>query len=170
MATNRGAAARTGSEQDDAEWGDEREVAVWGQVSARTLHLVIMLSWFAGLVFWIIDFRRYWPCVVVFLAIALGFTFYSGWAARRSGVDLRPARTVISAKWVLPALVFAAVLYLIDRFALGQTGLAGWPSAAELVAGVLIGWYLQERFSAVWKRRRALGSQQPPGLPHDDRN
>jgi hypothetical protein len=31
-------------ERDSAAWGDERQVAVWGQVSARTLYLVIMLN------------------------------------------------------------------------------------------------------------------------------
>ncbi len=48
-------------ERDGAAWGDERQVAVWGQVSARTLYLVVMLNVAAGFIFNTIDSSRYGP-------------------------------------------------------------------------------------------------------------
>ena len=66
-------------EEDGAAWGDERQVAVWGQVSARTLYLVVVLNVTAGFIFNNIDPTRYGPCVTVFFAIALGSSAYAGW-------------------------------------------------------------------------------------------
>jgi hypothetical protein len=56
--------------QGDEPWGDERQVAVWGQVSARTLYLVVMLNVVAGFIFDNIDSSRYGPCVTVFFGRA----------------------------------------------------------------------------------------------------
>jgi hypothetical protein len=63
-----------------------------GQVSARTLYLVVMLNVVAGFIFNSIDSSRYGPCVTVFFGIALGCTAYAGWTARRRGVDLNAPR------------------------------------------------------------------------------
>jgi hypothetical protein len=147
-------------ERDDAAWGDERQVSVWGQVSARTLYLVVMLNVAAGFIFNIIDPSRYRPCVMVFYAIALGSTAYAGWTARRKGVDVRAPRTTGRAELVAQCLGFGVVFYVFNRFALGDHSDDSWPDAAASIAGYAIGYGIAMRFVAAWLRRRALHSQQ----------
>jgi hypothetical protein len=147
-------------ERDGAAWGDERQVAVWGQVSARTLYLVVILNVAAGFIFNNIDSSRYGPCVTVFFAIALGSTAYAGWTARRKGVDVRAPRTTDRAQLVVQSLVFGVLLYVLNRFVWGDHSDDSWPAAAEDIVGYAIGYGIAMRFFAAWGRRRALRSQE----------
>ena len=69
-------------EQDGAAWGDERQVAVWGQVSARTLYLAVMLQCLGfGVVFYVLNrFGRdgEGPCLVVGGRITGGMRMAAG--------------------------------------------------------------------------------------------
>jgi hypothetical protein len=147
-------------EQDGAVWGDERQVAVWGQVSARTLYLVVILNVAAGFIFNNIDSSRYGPCVTVFFAIALGSTAYAGWVARRQGVDVRAPRATGRARLVVGSLVFGVLLYVLDRLTGWGHNHDSWPDAAETIAGYALGWGIGMRFIAAWQRRQALRSQE----------
>ena len=151
------AARRRGSdERDGAAWGDERQVAVWGQVSARTLYLVVMLNVAAGFIFNTIDSSRYEPCVTVFFAIALGSTAYAGWTAYRKGVDVRAPRTMSRARLAAASLVFGVFLYLAGRFTDGGYSHDSWPTAALTITGYALGFGIGMRFLAAWGRRREL--------------
>ncbi len=145
-------------EQDGAAWGDERQVAVWGQVSARTLYLVVVLNVAAGFIFNNIDPTRYGPCVTVFFAIALGSSAYAGWVARRKGVDVRAPRTTNYARLVAGSLVFGVLFYVFNRYTWGGHGHTdnSWPGAIEDVVGYAIGFGIGMRFLAAWGRRREL--------------
>ena len=147
-------------EQDDAAWGDERQVAVWGQVSARTLYLVVMLNVAAGFIFHNLDSSRYGPCVTVFFAIALGSTAYAGWVAHRRGVDVRAPRATGRARVVVQCLVFGVTFYVINRFALGDHSNDSWPDATLAIAGYSVGFGIGLRFYAAWRRRQELRSQE----------
>jgi uncharacterized membrane protein (DUF4010 family) len=158
-------------EPDGAAWGDERQVAVWGQVSARTLYLVVMLNVAAGFTFNSIDSSRYGPCVTVFFAIALGSTAYAGWTASRKGVDVRAPRATGRAQIVMQCLVFGVVFYVLNRFLLGDHEDNSWPAATEAIAGYALGFGIAMRFFAAWRQRQALRSQEAtaddtPGAPH----
>jgi uncharacterized membrane protein (DUF4010 family) len=148
-------------ERDGAAWGDERQVAVWGQVSARTLYLVVMLNVAAGFIFNNIDSSRYGPCVTVFFAIALGSTAYAGWVASRKGVDVRLPRAG-RAELVGQSLGFGVVLYLFNRFTAGGHNHDDWPTIAVTIACYAVGFGIATRFLAAWRHRRALRSQQAP--------
>jgi uncharacterized membrane protein (DUF4010 family) len=171
--TARGQAHAAGpgrGEQDGAAWGDERQVAVWGQVSARTLYLVVMLNGAAGFIFNAIDSRRYGPCVTVFFAIALASTAYAGWTARRKGVDVRAPRATGPAQLVVQCLVFGVLLYVLDRLTGWGHTHDSWPDAALKIAGYALGWGIGLRFIAAWRQRQALRSQEAadhhnPGAP-----
>ena len=147
-------------DRDGAAWGDERQVAVWGQVSARTLYLVIMLNVAAGFIFNNIDPTRYGPCVTVFFAIALGSSAYAGWVARRKGVDVRAPRDTSRAQLVVQCLVFGVIFYVLNRFALRDNTDKSWPGAVLDVAGYGLGFGIAMRFFAAWGRRRALREQE----------
>jgi hypothetical protein len=147
-------------ERDDAAWGDERQVAVWGQVSARTLYLVVMLNVVAGFVFNTVDSSRYEPCVTVFFAIALGSTAYAGWTAYRKGVDVRSPRATGRARLAAGSLVFGVLLYALDRFTGGGNNHDSWPDAALTIAGNAVGFGIGMQFLAAWRRRQALLSQE----------
>ncbi len=147
-------------ERDGAAWGDERQVAVWGQVSARTLYLVVMLNVAAGFIFNTIDSSRYGPCVTVFFAIALGSTAYAGWTASRKGVDVRAPRATGRAQLVVQCLVFGVVFYVFNRFIAGNHNDDNWPAAAEAIASYAVGFGIAMRFFAAWRRRQALRSQE----------
>jgi uncharacterized membrane protein (DUF4010 family) len=160
--TDRGQAHASGrGGRDGTAWGDERQVAVWGQVSARTLYLVVILNVAAGFIFHNIDSSRYGPCVTVFFAIALASTAYAGWTASRKGVDVRAPRATGRARLAVQCLVFGVLLYVLDRF----TGWGGhnhdsWPDAAETIVGYALGWGIAMRFLAAWRQRQALLSPQ----------
>jgi hypothetical protein len=145
-------------EPDGAAWGDERQVAVWGQVSARTLYLVVMLNVAAGFIFNTIDSSRYAPCVTVFFAIALGSTAYAGWTARRKGVDVRAPRETGRAQMVAQCLTFGVVFYVLNRFLLGDHEDSSWPAATVDIAGYAVGFGIAMRFFAAWRRRQELRS------------
>ena len=147
-------------DRDGEAWGDERQVAVWGQVSARTLYLVIMLNVAAGFIFNIIDSSRYAPCVTVFFFIALGSSAYAGWVARRKGVDVRAPRDTSRAQLVVQCLVFGVIFYVLNRFALRDNTDNSWPGAVLDVAGYGLGFGIAMRFFAAWGRRRALREQE----------
>jgi len=149
-----------GGERDGAAWLDERQVAVWGQVSARTLYLVVILNVAAGFIFNNIDSSRYGPCVTVFFAIALASTAYAGWTASRKGVDVRAPRATGRAELVVQSLVFGVLLYLFDWFTGWGHNHDGWPDAAETIVGYALGWGIGMRFIAAWQRRQALRSQE----------
>jgi hypothetical protein len=158
-------------QRDGHAWGDERQVAVWGQVSARTLYLVVMLNVAAGFIFNNIDSSRYGPCVTVFFAIALGSTAYAGWTARRKGVDVRAPRPTGRAQMVAQCLVFGVVFYALNRFLLGDHEDSSWPAAAVDIAGYAVGFGIGMRFLAAWRRRQALRSlaetdDDAPGAPY----
>jgi hypothetical protein len=172
--TDRGQAHASGpgrGEGDGTVWGDERQVAVWGQVSARTLYLVVILNVAAGFIFNNIDSSRYGPCVTVFFAIALGSTAYAGWTARRKGVDVRAPRETHRAQLVVQCLVFGVLLYVLDRFTgWGHNHGDSWLDAAETIAGYALGFGIGMRFLAAWRRRQALRSREAtdddtPGTP-----
>jgi hypothetical protein len=146
--------------RDGAAWGDERQVAVWGQVSARTLYLVVLLNVAAGFIFDKIDSSRYGPCVTVFFAIALGSTAYAGWVAHRKGVDVRPPRATSRARLVAQCLVFGVLFYLLNRFMGGDHSDDSWPAAALAIAGYSVGWGIGLRFMAAWLHRRELRSNE----------
>jgi hypothetical protein len=156
--------ARGRDEQDDAAWGDERQVAVWGQVSARTLYLVVVLNVAAGVVFNNINPTRYGPCVTVFFAIALGSSAYAGWVARRKGVDVRAPRTTSYARLVAGSLVFGVLFYLVNRYSLGGRTDNSWPGAVLDVAGYAVGFGIGMRFLAAWGRRRELREREAPDV------
>ena len=149
-------------ERDGAAWGDERQVAVWGQVSARTLYLVVMLNVAAGFIFNTIDSSRYEPCVTVFFAIALGSTAYAGWTAYRKGVDVRAPRATGRARLVAGSFVFGVLLYVFNRFTGGGHNHDSWPDAALTIAGYAVGFGIGMQFLAAWRRRQALRSQEAP--------
>jgi hypothetical protein len=149
-------------ERGDVAWGDERQVAVWGQVSARTLYLVVALNVIAGSVFNTIDSSRYGPCVTVFFAIALGATAWAGWTARRKGVDVRAPRAASRTRLVAGSLVFGIGFYALDRLAGGGHRHDSWLSAVLTIAGYSIGFGIGFRFLAAWQRRQALRSQEAP--------
>lgn len=154
--------ARGRDEQDGAAWGDERQVAVWGQVSARTLYLVVMLNVAAGFIFNTIDPTRYGPCVTVFFGIALGSSAYAGWVAHRKGVDVRAPRAASRAQLVVQCLVFGVIFYVLNRFAWGEHTDNSWPGAILDVAGYALGFGIAMRFFAAWGRRRELREQEAP--------
>ena len=155
------AARRRGSdERDGAAWGDERQVAVWGQVSARTLYLVVMLNVAAGFIFNTIDSSRYEPCVTVFFAIALGSTAYAGWTAYRKGVDVRAPRATGRARLAAGSFVFGVLLYVFNRFTGGGHNHDSWPDAALTIAGYAVGFGIGMQFLAAWRRRQQLRSQE----------
>jgi hypothetical protein len=161
--TDRGQAHASGpggGERDGTAWGDERQVAVWGQVSARTLYLVVMLNVAAALIFNNIDSSRYGPCVTVFFAIALASTAYAGWTARRKGVDVRAPRATGRARLAVQSLVFGVLLYVLDRFTGWGHNHDSWPDAAETIAGYALGWGIGMRFIAAWRQRQALRSRE----------
>jgi hypothetical protein len=161
--TDRGQAHTSGpggGERDGTAWGDERQVAVWGQVSARTLYLVVALNVIAGFIFNIIDSSRYGPCVTVFFAIALGSTAYAGWTAYRKGVDVRSPRATGRARLAAGSLVFGVLLYALDRFTGGVNNHDSWPDAALTIAGNAVGFGIGMQFLAAWRRRQALLSQE----------
>jgi hypothetical protein len=137
-------------------------VAVWGQVSARTLYLVVMLNVAAGFIFDTIDSRRYEPCVTVFFAIALGSTAYAGWTAYRKGVDVRAPRETGPARLVVGSLVFGVLLYVLDRFTGEGYTHDSWPTAVLTIAGLAVGFGIGMRFLAAWRQRQALRSQEAP--------
>jgi hypothetical protein len=147
-------------ERDGAAWGDERQVAVWGQVSARTLYLVVMLNVIAGVIFNDIDSRRYGPCVTVFFAIAVLSTVYAGWVAHRKGVDVRAPRETSRAQLVVQCLVFGVIFYVFNRFVWRDHSADSWPTAAETIVGYGIGFGIALRFFAAWRRRQELRSQE----------
>jgi hypothetical protein len=149
-------------ERDGAAWGDERQVAVWGQVSARTLYLVVMLNVTAGFIFNTIDSSRYEPCVTVFFAIALGSTAYAGWTAYRKGVDVRAPRATGRARLAAGSLVFGVLLYVFNRFTGGGHNHDSWSDAALTIAGYAVGFGIGMRFLAAWRLRQALRSQDAP--------
>lgn len=149
--------------QDGAAWGDERQVAVWGQVSARTLYLVVMVNAAAGFIFHTIDSSRYAPCVTVFFAIAFAATAYAGWTARRQGVDVRAPRAAGQARLVVPSLVFGVLLYVLDRLTGWGHNHDSWPDAVLTIAGYVLGWGIGLRFMAAWRQRQALRSQEATG-------
>jgi hypothetical protein len=149
-------------ERDGAAWGDERQVAVWGQVSARTLYLVVMLNVAAGFIFNIIDPSRYEPCVMVFYAIALGSTAYAGWTAYRKGVDVRAPRATGRARLAAGSLVFGVLFYVFNRFVGGGHNHDSWPTAALTIAGYAVGFAIGMQFLAAWRLRQALRSQAAP--------
>jgi hypothetical protein len=146
-------------ERDGTAWGDERQVAVWGQVSARTLYLVIMVNVAAGFIFNEIDPTRYGPCVTVFFAIALGSTAYAGWVAHRKGVDVRAPRETSRTQLVVQCLVFGVIFYVFNRFVWGEHTDNSWPGAAVDIAGYAVGFGIAMRFFAAWRRRRELLAQ-----------
>jgi hypothetical protein len=152
---------RGDDEQDGGAWGDERQVAVWGQVSARTLYLVVMLNVAAGFIFNSIDSTRYGPCVTVFFAIALGSTAYAGWVAHRKGVDVRAPRAGL-ARLVVGSIVFGVLFYLFNRFTAGNHHDDSWPAAAVAIASYAAGFGIAMRFLAAWSRRRELRSDEAP--------
>jgi hypothetical protein len=148
-------------ERDGAAWGDERQVAVWGQVSARTLYAVVMLDLVAGTVFDLLDSSRYMPCVLVFFAIALGATAYSGWTAGRKGVDVRASHTTDRAQLVVSSLVSSVILYAIIRFMAEGHNRHSWLAAAMAVGFGALTW-LTENGQRVprakgWAELRAKG-------------
>lgn len=147
-------------EQGGEAWGDERQVAVWGQVSARTLYLVVMLNVAAGFIFDNIDSRRYGPSVTVFFAIALGSTAYAGWVAHRKGVDVRAPRAMGRAELVVQCLGFAVVFYAFNRFVAGDHNDNSWPAAIGAIVGYAVAFGIALRFFAAWGRRRELRSQE----------
>ena len=147
-------------EQDGAAWGDERQVAVWGQVSARTLYLVVMLNVAAGFIFNTIDSSRYEPCVTAFFAIALGSTAYAGWTAYRKGVDVRAPRATGRARLAAGSFVFGVLLYVFNRFTGGGHNHDSWPDAALTIAGYAVGFGIGMQFLAAWRRRQQLRSQE----------
>jgi len=149
-------------ERDGAVWGDERQVAVWGQVSARTLYLVVLLNVAAGYTFNAIDSSRYGPCVTVFFAIALGSTAYAGWTAHRQGVGLQATRATGRARLAAASVVFGVLFYLLDRFTGGGHHHDSWPAAVLTIAGYAVGFGIGMRFLAAWLRRQALCSQEAP--------
>src|SRR5580692_6445218 len=149
-------------EPDGAPWGDERQVAVWGQVSARTLYLVVMLNVVARFVFNTIDSSRYEPCVTVFFAIALGSTAYAGWTAYRKGVDVRAPRATGRARLAAGSLVFGVLFYVFNRFVGGGHNHDSWPTAALTIAGYAVGFAIGMQFLAAWRLRQALRSQEAP--------
>jgi hypothetical protein len=150
------------AEGEVAAWGDERQVAVWGQVSARTLYLVVALNVIAGFIFNTIDSSRYGPCVTVFFAIALGSTAYAGWTAYRKGVDVRAPRTTSRARLVAGSLVFGVFLYAAGRFTGGDHNHDSWPTAALTIIGYALGFGIGMRFLATWRQRQALREQEAP--------
>jgi hypothetical protein len=157
-------------EPDDAAWGDERQVAVWGQVSARTLYLVVMLNVAAGFTFNVINSTRYGPCVTVFFTIAIGATAYAGWTATRKGVDVWLPRTTSRARLVAGSLVFGVLFYVANRFLLGYHQGNDWPAAALTIAGYAVGFGIGTRFLWAWRQWKTLRSQEAadddtPGAP-----
>jgi hypothetical protein len=148
--------------RDGGAWGDERQVAVWGQVSARTLYLVVMLNVAVGFIFNSIDSSRYGPCVTVFFAIALGSTAYAGWVAHRKGVDVRAPRTTGLPRLVAGSVVFGVLFYLFNRFTAGNHHDDSWPAAVVAIASYAAGFGIAMRFLAAWSRRRELRSDEAP--------
>jgi hypothetical protein len=137
--------------QDGTAWGDEREVQVWGQVSAQTLYLVVLANLIAGGAFDVIDSSRYGPCVLVFLAVAFGATAYSGKAAGRKGVDVRtPADR---ARLVVSSLVFGVILYAMVRFLAEGHNRHSWHAAVVTVGlGAVLLWLGED-----WQRLASRG-------------
>ena len=135
---------------------------MWGQVSARTLYLVVMLNVAAGFIFNTIDSSRYEPCVTVFFAIALGSTAYAGWTAYRKGVDVRAPRATGRARLAAGSFVFGVFLYVFNRFTGGGHNHDSWPDAALTIAGYAVGFGIGMQFLAAWRRRQALRSQEAP--------
>jgi hypothetical protein len=145
-------------EPDGAAWGDERQVAVWGQVSARTLYLVVMLNVAAGFTFNVINSTRYGPCVTVFFTIAIGATAYAGWKATRKGVDVWLPRTTSRIRLVVQSLVFGVLFYVANRFLLGYHQGNSWPAAALTIAGYAVGFGIGTRFLWAWRQWKTLRS------------
>jgi hypothetical protein len=155
-------------ERDGAAWGDERQVAVWGQVSARTLYLVIMLNVAGGFIFNEVDPSRYAPCVTVFFGIALGSTAYAGWVAHRKGVDVRAPRETSRAQLVVQCLVFGVIFYVINRFVWGDHSNDSWPAAAMAIAGYGVGFGIAMRFFAAWRRQELVSQEADDALDARD--
>jgi Kef-type K+ transport system membrane component KefB len=154
-------ARRSGHDDwDGAAWDDERQVAVWGQVSARTLNLVVMLNAVAGLIFYSIDSTRYGPCVAVSVAIAVGSSAYASWMARRKGVDVRLRRPAGLPVLVAQSVVFGVLFYVVERFTAGGHNHDSWPTAVLTIALCAVGFGFGMRFLTAWQRRRALCSQE----------
>jgi hypothetical protein len=137
-------------------WGDERQVAVWGQVSARTLYLVVMLNVAAGFIFNNIDSSRYEPCVTVFFTIALGSSAYAGWTAHRKGVDVRAHRAMGRARLAAGSLVFGVLFYVFNRFTGDGHNHDSWLGAALTIGGYAVGFGIGMQFLTAWQLRRTL--------------
>lgn len=147
--------------RDGSTLRDEREVAVWGQVSARTLHLVTVLNLVAAAVFLDIDYRRYWPCVAVFFAIGFGASAYSAWVASRKGIDLWAPRPVSRARLVVQCLVFGVLLYLAERFtAGGNEQHERWTAVAVEIAVPAVIYGICLLFMQAWQERRARSAHE----------
>jgi hypothetical protein len=148
--------------RDDGAWGDERQVAVWGQVSARTLYVVIALNLAASFIFNTIDFNRYAPCVTVFFLISLGAAAYAMWTARRRGGVSMKAPRLNRVRLAASSLMFGVMYYVLDTYTGGGPHHASWLRAVLtiVVSGGVWGIVL-DRWAARRQRHALLEREAP---------
>jgi hypothetical protein len=145
-----------------ARQADERQAAVMGQVSSATLNLTTSLIVLAGVIFTLIDGKRFTPLVLVMYAIVVGAEIFTKVAARRQAVDVRTMTDVPGWGRTLVASVVAGVLFAVLS---AVSTSASWGDAS--VQGIFFGivWGLGFRF---WLSRRRKAGLLAEGAATDD--
>ena len=149
--------ARSGAGQ-----ADERQAAVMGQVSSATLNVTITLIVFAGLVFTLVDSKRFMPLVLVLYAIVAVAGIFSKAAARRQAVDVRTIIDVPGWRRTLVGSIVAGGLFAVLS---AVSSSVSWLDAS--VQGVFFGivWGLGFRF---WLSRRRKAGVLAEGAATDE--
>jgi len=137
---------------------DERQQAVWNEASASALYLTVALTLVATIVFMVVDFQRYAPCIFVFFGIAmLGLTSAEAFARRRNvrPVPKRPSWRRISVMSLLCGSGFFVLELATDHT-------RDWQSLAVQSAVFAVLWGVAMRFVLANKRERALRDEEGP--------
>lgn len=153
--------------RSSARQADERQAAVMGQVSSATLNVTIALIVFAGLVFTLIDSKRFMPLVLVLYAIVACAGIFTKAAARRQAVDVRTMIDVPGWGRTLSGSIIAGGLFAVLTAVSSSTS---WLDA--LVEGAFFGvvWGLGYRFLLSRRRKAGLlaegtATDDPPDTP-----
>jgi hypothetical protein len=148
--------------RSSARQADERQAAVMGQVSSATLNLTISLIVFAGLVFTLIDSKRFMPLVLVLYAIVAGAGIFTKAAARRQAVDTRTMIDVPGWGRTLLSSIIAGGLFALLT---AVSSSASWSDASVQGAVFGVAWGLGFRF---WLSRRRKAGLLAEGAATDD--